>query len=73
MKENVLEVLEVTLSMPESYPPPPMIPVAPQLDPSWLLFPPLDFEDKCKSDSGQPKTMGKKGGLSIPESIQNAN
>ena len=73
MKENVPEVLEVTLSMPESYPPPPMITAAPQLDPPRLPSPPSGFENKCKSDSRQPKTMGKKGGPSIPESVQNTN
>ena len=73
VKENMPEVLEVTLSMPELYPPPSMITAAPQLDPLRLLSPPLDFEDECDSDSRQPKTMGKKGGPSIPESIQNTN
>jgi len=56
VKEMELEVLEITLSLPESYPPPPIIVVAPPITPIQLPSPPSDFEDECESP--KPKKKG---------------
>jgi len=62
IKEMEPEVLEITLSLLESYPPPPMIIVAPPITPIRLPSPPSDFEDECESLKLKKKGKGKKGG-----------
>jgi len=62
VKETEPEVLEITLSLPESYPSPPMIVVAPPITLIRLPSPPSDFEDECESPKPKKKGKGKKGG-----------
>jgi hypothetical protein len=57
--------------MPESYPPPPIITTAPPPIPESLPSPPSDLDEFLESP--KPKGKGKRGGPSIPESVQIAN
>ena len=65
------EGLQVTLSMQESYSPPPIITVAPPVVPQWLPSPPSDNEED--SDDSPVRETGRRGGPLVLAHIQNAN
>ena len=66
-----MDPLQSILTMPDSYPPPPTLTVAPPIVPRCLPSPPTDFEDD--SDDALPREKGKKGGPSVPGHVQDAN
>ena len=70
-KDKEMEVLQVTLSMPDSYPPPPILTVALPIVPRCLPSPSMDFEND--SNNAPPRGKGKKGGPSVPSYMQSVN
>jgi len=65
-------VLEITLCLPEAYPPSPQIMVAPPIIPIRLGSPPSD-EGGYESSEPGGDGKGKKGGPSVPQGMQDAN
>ena len=82
LKERGPEVLVATYALQESLPPPPTIIVAPPVEPTRLMSPPTDWEDFEEDEEDTPPRRskkkrsdgkGKKGGPSIPQSVQDDN
>jgi len=71
-KEKEPEVLEITLCLPEAYPPSSQIMVALPIIPICLGSPPSD-EGGYESSEPGGDGKGKKGGPSVPQGVQDAN
>ena len=73
VKELELEVLQIIFSLPESYPPPPMIAVAPILPTPRLVSPPSDKKDYLETPKVRKSGKGKRGGTVVSQRQNNKN